>query len=181
MRVGGRHHLSEIGNTIASLEQQDKNKFWKENRIAHIQSTWEDIMPAEILEHTDGVYVLKKEDGKHMTVYVDSSIWAADLSAQNYMILERMEKALGEKIEDLRFIVSSAAYRKKKSREFRKRIEEQPPYIDDVERIPLSDEEVSQIRKEALVVEDERLREMLVSARIHDLETKKGLEAGKRR
>ena len=175
----GNVDVSHIKSMIFTLGQADPVEQKKAYRALQIQRTWEKIAPPEVLAHTDNVFLLKKNDVKQMIVYVDSSLWAAELNAQKLKFKIKMENELGEgPIDEIKFMPSSITYKKK---EFRKQSELPPSYIDNVKTVLLTEEERLKIHQEAAVVENVRLREALINARIKDLEWKKGIEAAKRR
>lgn len=149
-------------------------------RALHVQHVWEEVAPEEILEHTDKVYVKKDANTgkKLMIVYIDSPGLAADMSARKWRIKMQVEKELGEgPLEDIKFIPSSALYKKET---FRKRDKEQEKEHD-IEPVNLDENERREIEEEVSIVEDGELRETLLKARIIDAEWKKGIEAFKSR
>lgn len=63
------------------------------------------------LDHTNNVYILKKNNIKTLIVYVDESIYAAELNAQRELIKLRLLELFGEDVEQFEIKVSRGTYK----------------------------------------------------------------------
>ena len=108
---------------------------------------------------------------KTLIVYVDDSLFAAELNAQRELIKLKLLELFGEDIGDFQIRVSQW----KKDREFH-------PYLVDLAvepdgeptAIPLDDAEKSFVADTVSHVSDKRVRESLEKAMTADMEWKKG-------
>ena len=106
-----------------------------------------------------------------LIVYVDDSLFAAELNAQRELIRLTLLELFGEDIEDFDIRVSG-----------RKEYRDVHPYVDSDSQkadgnstpVPLDAAEQSLVSRTAAVVEDERVRKSLERAMTADLERKKG-------
>ncbi|MGI6220878.1 MAG: hypothetical protein ACOYIP_03230 [Coriobacteriales bacterium] len=140
-----------------------------------LQEVWEQIAPEKALRHTDNVIESKKRDGA-IAIFVDTPHAAADLAMSKEYYRQRFEIELGEPVTDVFFVVSKETGIRK---EFVKREQEQPWYVDNCESVPLDEGELAYARLSVEGIEDEKLRETLLKAFISDMEWKKGLKASK--
>ena len=119
------------------------------------------------LAHTNSVIIRDRK----LVVYVDDSLFAAELNAQRELIKLRLLELFGEEIDDFQIRVS----RWKKYRRVH-------PYLDEDRRefaekspsIPLDAAEKSYVCDVSSKIEDERLRKTFEKAMTADLEWKKG-------
>ena len=123
------------------------------------------------LAHTNSVIIRTKDGRKTLIVYVDDSLFAAELNAQRELIKLHLLELFGEEIDDFQIKVS----RWKKYREVH-------PYIDNDEvesdikshAVPLDDAEKSYVSNISSKLDDKRLRKAFEKAMTADLEWKKG-------
>lgn len=156
-----------VGKTIDELGKGNR----KALRAAYIQTIWEQIAPKEVLDHTDNVFLFMKDGKKEMVVYVDSPIWAAELTACKDRLRMFMEQRLGEgPIDIMKFQASSMAYRKKT---FIKREEENQS---DTGSIPLTNAEIDDIFEYTNSIEDEGLKNAIRQAWTKNKEWQKWTE-----
>ena len=135
-----------------------------------LQDAWEKIAPASVLSHTDNIIDGKKKEGS-IVIFVDTPHCAANLSMNKEYFRQMMEHETGFTISDIFFVVSKESSIHK---EFRKRDQEKPWYIDDCESVPLDEGELAYARMVADGIDDEILKETLFNAFVSDLEWKKG-------
>lgn len=145
-------------------------------RANKVKSMWREAVEPVFLDHTNSVYIVNEGDAKVLIVYVDESIFAAELNARREMIKLRFLERFNERIDDFRILISRGRY--KENYPFREKAET-PFYIDDCQRVPLSEEKLEEINRACEAIGDERLREALKKAMISDLEWKSGIEVGK--
>ena len=67
---------------------------------------------ALFLEHTNNVYIMDKKGVKTLIVYVDESIFAAELNAQRELIKLKMLELFDEQVEEFEIYVSRGHYKK---------------------------------------------------------------------
>lgn len=63
------------------------------------------------LAHTNNVYIMNKKGVKTLIVYVDESIFAAELNAQRELIKLKLMQLFSEKVEDFEIYVSRGSYK----------------------------------------------------------------------
>ena len=122
------------------------------------------------LAHTNNVYIMTKDGVRTLIVYVDESIFAAELNAQRELIKLHLLELFGEDVESFEIHVSRGKYKKNH------------PYLTEAETnraesapsVPLNDTEKAYVSNTVSVVQDEKLRETLRKAMTADMEWKKG-------
>ena len=167
---------ADIGSLIATLAGDDEqarinmraNQVRERYRRA-IQSVYRETAPL-FLAHTNNVYIMKKDGVPTLIVYVDESIFAAELNAQRELIKLRLLELFGEDVEQFEIHVSRGKY--KKNHPYlagsRETAAEKPASV------PLDDTENAYVESTVSTVEDKQLREALQKAMKTDLEWKKG-------
>ncbi len=125
---------------------------------------------ALFLAHTNNVYIMDKDGVRTLIVYVDESIFAAELNAQRELIKLHLLELFGEQVEQFEIYVSKPKFKKNH------------PYLASDEdasqkkapSVPLTEEEKEYVEDTVATVEDDRLRESLRKAMTADMEWKKG-------
>jgi hypothetical protein len=162
-----------VGGVVGRI---DKGKNLSQARIAQV---WRDAVGQQIARHTAGVHIR----GDEVVVYVDSPIWATELSALSTQLAKRLNECLGEELVGLmRFSVSRRVVEERARERSEEELDEF--YAAEVVRpIPLSAQEVEQVRQSASAIRNEALRETVIRATIKDLEYKRGraLKGGRER
>ena len=123
------------------------------------------------LAHTNSVIITAKRGVKTLIVYVDDSIFAAELNAQRELVWLKLLEMFGEEIDDFQIKISS-----------RRKYREMHPYQTETQResnqllpsIPLDDEEKAYVSDTVSHISDKKVRESLQKAMTADLEWKKG-------
>jgi len=175
--VSARGKGGSLGDSLDSLMRRlnrKTNGAYVQTRIA---GAWAEIAGPSVLSHTTGAHLRAGE----MIVYVDSPVWATELSALAEEYRTRVNAHLGnEAVRSVRFTVSK---RVGEQRGFeiaaREALEEDSR--DKVDSIPLSAEERAQVEASTAAIEDDELREAVLRATVADLEWKKGLSEAKNR
>ena len=142
---------------------------------AGVTTVWTEAVGENIARHAQVAGVRKGE----LLVHVDSSVWAAELSAMSAHLVERINEALGKTVvTSIRFNTSSEIER---SRTESAEIEDAASGYKDREAIPvpLTQAERASIEESFAAVSDEPLRLAATRAAIRDLEWKKGARAAK--
>ena len=138
---------------------------------------WEEIAGDTVLSQPTGAHVKRGE----LVVYVDSPIWATELSALSGEYQKRLNAALGkEAVTSVRFTVSRKVGEERAFRA-REMAAEAEAEKDRVDAVPLTESERAQVEASASAIEDDALREAVVRATIADLEWKKGLSRAQNR
>lgn len=123
---------------------------------------------ALFLAHTNNVYIMNKDGMRTLIVYVDESIFAAELNAQRELIKLKLLELFGEDIEQFEIYVSRGDYKKN-----------HPYLVDDEETRgpvavqPLDENARNRVAETASIVEDERVRTALENAMTADFQLKK--------
>ena len=141
----------------------------RERYKAAIEQTYRETASL-FLAHTNNVYIMTKDGVRTLIVYVDESIFAAELNAQRELIKLYLLQMFGEDVESFEIHVSRGKYKKNH------------PYLAETDgnsnenapAIPLSDDEKAYVSDTVSVVEDDYLRETIRKAMTADLEWKKG-------
>ena len=129
------------------------------------------------LAHTNSVIITTKNGVKTLIVYVDDSLFAAELNAQRELIRLKLLELFGENIEDFQILTSK-----------RRKYREMHPFLDENDEkanenspvVPLSVDETSYIDNVSSLVSDEKVRKSLKKAMTADLQWKKGEKIEKR-
>lgn len=121
------------------------------------------------LDHTNNVYIMKKDGKKTLIVYVDDSIFAAELNAQRELIKLKLLELFGEQIEEFAIYVSRSSY--KKNHPYRDEDSENREQASTLKE--LSPDEKEQVCQTASKVEDDAVRNSLEKAMTADLARKR--------
>jgi len=140
-----------------------------------VHKAWSAVAGPSVLEHTTGAHLRASE----LIVYVDSPLWATELSALAEHYRQAVNTELGEDlVTGVRFSVSKKV--EESARLVRVEAEDTSEKVSaQVPSIPLSAQERAQVEASAAVIEDEQLREAVIRATVADLEWKKGIQAAK--
>ena len=119
------------------------------------------------LAHTNNVIIKDRK----LVVYVDDSLFAAELNAQRELIKLRLLELFGEEIDDFQIRTSQW----KKFRDLHPYLDEKPTQPDvKSHSVPLDASEKSYVSDVSSRIEDERLRKAFEKAMTADLSSKKG-------
>jgi len=166
-----------LGDSIESLMRRLDRK----NKGAYLQTkvarAWTEMAGETVLAHTTGAHLR----GKELVIFVDSPIWATELSALSGEYQRRLNETLGkEAVTSVRFTVSRKVGEERRFEALQQAAEEAAEK-DRVDSVPLTESERAQVEASASAIEDEALREAVVRATVADLEWKKGLNSAKNR
>lgn len=81
------------------------------DRYKHVIQTVYGCSAPLFLQHTNNVYIMKKNDVRTLIVYVDESIFAAELNAQRELIKLKLLEQFGEDIEEFSIFVSRGKHK----------------------------------------------------------------------
>ncbi|MBF4509004.1 MAG: DUF721 domain-containing protein [Aeromicrobium sp.] len=140
-----------------------------------VVSAWKDVVGPEIDRHTRGVAL---REGGELVVSVDGAGWATQLGFMADDLTRRLNTHVGHTVvTSIRFTVSS-------------RVQEQARWealedetddfyrTDDIEPVPLEENEVAQVEHVAATIDDPRLRAIVARVMRKDLERRKGTKKG---
>jgi hypothetical protein len=169
MRKGGKQ--TELGQALNGLVRRLDRKGKGAYSSARVGSAWIEVAGPMVAAHTTGAHL---REGT-LVVFVDSSIWATELTAMAEQYRTSINEKLGEDlVSTVRFTVSrkvQEAHRlsgqEADTEEFYKE--------DDVEPVPLEQTELAQIEASVANIPDAELREAVLRATVRDIEWKKGV------
>lgn len=165
--------LKESLSTILGEIEEDSDSNRKQARIMQVRNCYREVVKAAyptnyqlVLNHTNSVYIMMKEEVKTLIVYVDESIFAAELNARRELMKLMFMKMFGEQIEQFDIYVSRGKYKK------------QHPFVVEEEqdlqpaRQPLDEQQRQYVKDTVDVVENPRVKAALEKAMTANLESK---------
>ncbi|MDR1088400.1 MAG: DciA family protein [Coriobacteriales bacterium] len=82
----------------------------------NLLACWQRTAPERLLAHTDNVVYSTQSKETELLVYVDSAVYAAELSLDKELYRIRMEQELEKELHDIKFLVSrKTALRRKRA------------------------------------------------------------------
>lgn len=144
---------------------------------ARVMNAWSAVAGHGVLTHTAGAHL---RDGE-LVIYVDSPVWATELSALSENYRTAVNEKLGkEMVRAVRFSVSRKVAQQRSERD--QENETRAAYReDDVPSVPLTGNERAQVEASVAAISDPELRQAVLRATVADLEWKKGIKAAKSR
>ena len=168
-KIGGdlRFVVDELSNGSEAARLNFRIQQVRERYRKAIESVYRETAALH-LEHTNNVIITRE---KVLTVYVDDSLFAAELNAQRELIKLRLLELFGEEIEDFQIRTSQ-----------RRKYREMHPYIIEAAEkadktyahVPLDPDEKSYVADVSAKIPDKTIRETFQKAMTADLEWKKG-------
>lgn len=147
---------------------------------AVIESTCDSASAKLILAHTNAVFIYDNEGARRLVVYVDESIFAAELNARRELVRLRMRQLFSERIDVFDIRISRGDYKNRhpfSARSARRRLE------DPAKMKPLTREEKDAAQAQASMcaecVDDALVRQALKRAVLADLIWKQGIRSNK--
>lgn len=150
-------------------EGLDVAELRKAQRVVKVRNLWSKLVEESILDHTNGVYIFHNNDQLEMHVYMDSSLFASEVSNRRALIQEECRIKYHEPIDDVYVHVSQG--QKRLLYPFRTTGNET---VDGNPAIALNEDELARVEKVCASIEDQDLRHAFKQAMISDLEWKKG-------
>ena len=172
--MGGNNIASEIKGLVGDLERANPSL----SVTARIKKAWNKTVDDRISKHVVALFVVPNTAESEVIVYVDSPIWAAELSMQEDLIKLKLNMDLQkEQIEKIKFIVSKEQYiNKEKKRTTYDELREEEESYKKVEPAHLDDDELLSIQEAVAHIEDDQMRMAAYAAAKANLEWQKGLE-----
>jgi len=112
------------------------------------------------LQHTNNVYIMNKDQVKTLIVYVDESIFAAELNAQRELIKLKLLEQFGEEVEDFQIFVSRGKYKANHPYV----LDEQDPSTSAYIPMPLSEHEQTYVYQTVSGIDSQPLKASLEKA-----------------
>lgn len=162
----------DIDRAMAALGA-DLNDIRYKRRVAQVHAMWADIAPDLIVEHTNAVYIKKEGDRKQLIVYVDESIYSAELNARRELIRLQFLQRYGEEIDEFKILISRGHY--KHNRPFAKEADDASA-SDKATPVKLDAEQDRMLADALSAVEDPALRAALEKAARTDMAWRNGLK-----
>ena len=163
--------MAKLGDSLASFlgeVEQDSESNRKQARVIQVRERYREVVKSSypttyqlVLDHTNSVYILMKEGVKTLIVYVDDSIFAAELNAQRELIRLKLLELFGEEVEQFDIHVSRGNY--KQNHPYLVENEEEDNRTS-IEFVALDEEELKCVSETSSVIEDEKVRKALESA-----------------
>lgn len=149
----------------------DESLIKKNRRAIKVRKMWAEIVEDFFLEHTNSVFILNENNQKTLIVYVDESIFAAELNGRRELIKLEFLKKFNEEIDEFKICISRGSY--KKNYPFKEIKTDH--YKDDVSSVPLTEDEIKFLYSQTESIKNIATRNALLKAMISDLEWKKGI------
>lgn len=165
--------MRKLSTGIHSLVNEldgDISLYKRIKRADRVKEMWAGCVDRIFLEHTNSIFIFTENEEKKLIVYVDESIFAAELNAQRELIKLRLLQKYNEDIDDFKIYISRGSYKKKYPFKETSFISENSSSIS----VPLNNEEKQMVEELISCVEDENLREKIRNAVTADLKWKKG-------
>jgi hypothetical protein len=177
MRRGDDHGTDPSGSGVGDAARSVLHRLDRGGNMdkARAVAVWREVAGAEVASHAMG-FAMR---GSELLVYVDSPVWATELSALSERYRSEINTAMGkELVGSMRFTLSKKVSEERVWDEAERRSADaaEPRRVTPV---PATDQERSQIEAMAASVHDETLREAAVRAAICGLEWRKGRKADK--
>ena len=140
------------------------DKLRKAQRIAWVSTLWKELVEQPVLDHTNAVYIFERDGCKEMHVYVDDSLYAAELNSRRELINMQCRSKYGELIDKFEIHISYGE--RKKQYPFRQRETDE----DRGTTQPLSEEQMMLVDKASETIENPALKRAFRQAMIADLQ-----------
>ena len=164
-----KQFTSHIPQAFSSDEFDRNDELYKAIRIGQVRAIWAELVEDAILQHTNGVYILKDDGKTVMKVYVDESIYAAELNNRRELIMLLCKQRFNEVVDEFQIYISHGLMKKRYPyRDEKKKLQDQNPPI------PLTEDELQEVKNTCNTIENPTLRAEFEKAMIADLEWKKG-------
>lgn len=153
--------------------EQDSESNRKQARATQVRERYRGVVKSSypttyqlVLDHTNSVYILVKNGMNTLIVYVDESIFAAELNAQRELMKLKFREMFGEEIDQFDIFVSRGKYKCQHPFACVEEDEEIPA------KKPLTDQERQFVKETSEIVENDRVRVALERAMTASFESK---------
>lgn len=163
----------ELKFVLGEIES-DSEANRKQARAIQVKQRYKHVVTAAfpqsyelVLYHTNSVYIVTKDGVKNLIVYVDESIFAAELNAQRELMKLMFKQMFDEDIQQFDIYVSRGKYKKQHPFQREEKEEKSPA------KRPLDERERKQVEDTLEIVENEKLKEVMKKAMTASFESKK--------
>lgn len=161
---------SDLGSSLERLvNKMDRASggYYLQTRVINV---WDIVAGEAVATHTTGAHLRNGE----LVVYVDSNLWATELSALAEHYKDSMNTELGKRlVRSVRFTVSRQAHQHRQAvLEEAARKEEEDVQV--ARSVALDSSERAQVEASVSTIPDQELREAVLRATIAHLERAKG-------
>lgn len=104
--------IEEFLDSIKLVSQKDGKTHSSKKKIKkslNLLACWQQSVSKRVKDHTDNVVYDTQSEETELLVYVDSAVYAAELSMDKELYRIKMQESLGKEIKDIRFLVSRKA------------------------------------------------------------------------
>lgn len=103
--------LGEAMRTTLKNMSDDSGALRKAARAAQVRDIWKHLVEPAFLEHTNSVFILTEQGVKKLVVYVDDSIFAAELNARRELIKMQLAGRFGEEVDEFQIRISKGRHK----------------------------------------------------------------------
>ena len=160
---------ADIHNAFAEVDPVRAGEMRSALRASQVRAMWKDLVEEVIAQHTNGIYIVNESGKKILHVYVDESIYAAELNNRRELIVLLLQERFDEHVDEFQIHISYGMM--KQRHPF---AEETPSTENQNPAVPLDTEELAAVEEACMAIEDEGVRAQFKEAMIADLEWKKG-------
>lgn len=173
MRKGKQTSLPDALDSLSrKLDRKGGGRYLQ----LRVGQAWESVAGTTVMGHTTRAHL---RDGE-LVIYVDSPVWATELSALAGPYQEALNEKLGEKaVRAMRFAVSRKVEQDHLLRHRELEIDKNHAQ-DDISPIPLTAVERAQVEASTADIPGDDLREAVLKATITGMEWEKGRKAAQK-
>ena len=100
-------------NTSKNSDKKVSSSAKTRKNASNLLACWQRVAPSRLLNHTDNVVYSTKSQQTEVLVYVDSAVFATELTMDKELYRLKMQQEAKKEIYDIKFLVSrKSAYRK---------------------------------------------------------------------
>ena len=163
--------LSNALNGALRSMSTDEEVIAKTMRAQKVKDMWRDVVDPVFLDHTNSVYILNEDGIKTLIVYVDDSLFAAELNARRELIKLKLFQKFNEDIAYFQIKISWGKY--KRHYLYRENKDDSVGMPQKrIIRHPLTPEQMEELRVQVASVSNDNIRQSLLNAMVHYLEYK---------
>lgn len=161
----------QINQAFSDIEGLDQEALAKAYRVGQIRALWAELVEESFLRHTNGVYILKDGDKVVMRVYVDESIYAAELNNRRELLQLQCQERFGKPIDEFQIFISHGLMKQRHPfTDMSSKLSNSYPTYEPRE---LTNEDLAFVEEQCSNIENPTLRQSFRKAMIADLAWKK--------
>lgn len=147
----------------------DADEMRKQQRAHRVQDMWAQLVSDNVLSHTNNVFIFTKNKTRRMYVYVDESIYAAELNVRQSIIKLRCNTKFHEHIDVFNAYVSRGTW--KYRHPYDKLLSSKPQSLSNAPQLDQSEQDF--IDQNVAKINNPKLSKALKNAMTSDLRMKK--------